>query len=293
MSVTVSVPATSANLGPGFDSIGLALDIRDTVIARLSDEPGVRVRIHGNGSDVLPKDENHLIAQVILETAENFGISVAGLDLECTNTIPQGRGLGSSASAIIAGLVIARELFAPQLHTSEVLQRANVIEGHADNISACLLGGLTVARWDNLDDVRASSLITHPDVVAVVAVPDAELSTHKARGLLPDSVPYVDAVFNSSRAAALVVALTSDPSLLFDATDDRLHQEYRRSAYPDAMALVDRLRGQGIASAISGAGPSVLALVTRDHSEEAVKLISGTGFEPRVVEISPVGAEVL
>ena len=288
---TVSVPATSANLGPGFDSIGLALDIRDTITARIVDS-GVTVRINGNGADTLPTDATHLIAQVILETADDLSSPIGGLDIECTNAIPQGRGLGSSASAIIAGLVLARALTESDMTDEELLQRANVFEGHADNISACLLGGLTVAWWDQIDDVEAISLEVNRDIDAVIGVPNAELSTEKARGLLPAELPYGDAVFNASRTALLVAAMTTDPSLLLDATADRLHQDYRRAAYPESMAIVDALRAAGIAGTISGAGPTVLALTTGEGVELAMQIMRDGGFDPREVDISRTGAQV-
>jgi homoserine kinase len=288
---TVSVPATSANLGPGFDSIGLALDIRDKITARVVDS-GVNVRINGNGADSLPTDATHLIAKVILETADDLGLPISGLEIECTNAIPQGRGLGSSASAIIAGLVLARALTESDMTDEELLQRANVFEGHADNISACLLGGLTVAWWNEIDDVKAISLDVHRDIDAVIGVPNAELSTEKARGLLPAELPYGDAVFNASRTALLVAAMTTDPSLLLDATADRLHQDYRRAAYPESMAIVDALRAAGIAGTISGAGPTVLALTTGEGVELAMQIMREGGFDPREVDISRTGAEL-
>ena len=288
---TVSVPATSANLGPGFDSIGLALDIRDSITARVVDS-GVNVRITGNGADSLPKDDSHLIAKVILDTAADLGSPISGLEIECTNAIPQGRGLGSSASAIIAGLVLARALTESDMTDEELLQRANVFEGHADNISACLLGGLTVAWWNEIDDVKAISLDVHRDIDAVIGVPNAELSTEKARGLLPAELPYGDAVFNASRTALLVAAMTTDPSLLLDATADRLHQDYRRAAYPESMAIVDALRAAGIAGTISGAGPTVLALTTGEGVELAIQIMRDGGFDPREVDISRTGAQV-
>lgn len=293
MGVTVSVPATSANLGPGFDAIGLALDIRDIVTASLSDTRGVRVAVHGNGAGALPADESHLIAQVITATAESFGRELTGLDLVCHNSIPQGRGLGSSASAIIAGLVLARELFSLPVGDAELLQRANVIEGHADNISACLLGGMTVARWTSLDDVQAMSLPVHPDVHALVAIPNLELATSKARGMLPETVPYSDAVHNVSRAATLIAGMTTDPSLLFDGTDDRLHQDYRREAYPQSMALIDLLRAQGLAAAISGAGPTVLVLGADVDLDAAEPIAASHGFAAQRVGITPYGAHVV
>jgi homoserine kinase len=293
MRVTVSVPATSANLGPGFDTIGLALDVRDVVTAQLSDNPGVRVTVHGNGSGVLPTDESHLVAEVITATADSLGHEIVGLDIECHNSIPQGRGMGSSASAIIAGLVLARELFGTDIDNTELLRRANVIEGHADNISACLLGGMTVAWWSSLADVRAVSLPVHADVRALLAVPNLELSTSQARGMLSDQVAFSAAVHNLSRTATLIAAMTVDPSLLLSGTDDQLHQEDRRPAYPQSMGLVDVLRAQGLAAVISGAGPTVLVLGTQAEVDRAAPLVSAHGFQPMHTGISPDGAYVV
>lgn len=290
---TVSVPATSANLGPGFDAIGLALDLRDTVSASLSDVPGVRVTLHGLGEQTLPRDESHLVAHVITSTADAFGYRVTGLDLECHNEIPQGRGMGSSAGAIVAGLVLARALFDLDMDDAALLRRANVIEGHADNISACLLGGLTVAWWDALDDVQAVSLPVHPHVRALVAIPNAELSTSKARGMLPDVVPYSDAVRNVSRTATLIAAMTHDPSLLLAGTQDALHQSYRRAAYPESMALVDALRAGGHAAAISGAGPSVLVLGVAADIHRAAAEVEARGYQALSAAITADGARLV
>lgn len=288
----VSVPATSANLGPGFDVIGLALDIRDEITARVVDS-GVTVSITGNGADSLPTDESHLIARIILDSCAEWGTPLSGLQIECVNSIPQGRGLGSSASAIIAGLVLARALSEADISDEELLQRANVIEGHADNISACLLGGLTVCWWTDLDDVQSRSLPVHADVRAVIGVPNAELETHKARGMLTDEVSLTDAVFNVSRSSLLVTGLTHDPSVLLAATADRLHQDARRPAYPDSMNIVDSLREAGIAGAISGAGPTVIALTSAAQVQKAQDIMRAGSFDPQLVEISAQGAIVL
>lgn len=290
--VTISVPATSANLGPGFDSIGLALDIRDRITASIKDF-GVSVSIHGNGAGELPTDETHLIAKVALDAAKQWGQELPGLHLDCTNEIPQGRGFGSSAAAIIAGLVIARELTETDVSNASLLQMANVIEGHPDNISACLFGGFTVNAWNTIDDVESISLPVHPGVAIVMGIPNAELDTHKARGFLPTQVPYEDAIFNASRTALLVAAMTTNPDLLLVATADRLHQDYRKDAYPESMAIVRSLREAGIGGVISGAGPSVAALTTNERADQAAQIISAGGFQPRSVAVSPQGVQVL
>lgn len=290
--VMLTVPATTANLGPGFDSIGLALDIRDRITASVV-ESGVTVSISGNGADSLPNDETHLIAKVALDAAQQWGQPLSGLAIECQNNIPQGRGFGSSAAAIIAGLVIARELTGTDVSDAQILQQANVIEGHPDNISACLFGGLTVNSWTSLDDVQSVSLPVHKDVVVVMGIPQAELNTHKARGLLPDTVPYEDAIFNASRSALLIAAMTSHPEQLMSATADRLHQNYRKSAYSESFDIVSALRTAGIGGAISGAGPSVIALTTSAQAQAATDIISGGGFQARQVAISSIGVQVL
>lgn len=290
--VTLTVPATTANLGPGFDSIGLALDIRDRITATIV-ESGVKVSITGNGADSLPTDGTHLIAKVAMDAATKWGLPISGLAIECENNIPQGRGFGSSAAAIIAGLVIARDLTGADITNHELLREANVIEGHADNISACLFGGLTINAWTSLADVECISLPVHSDVVVVMGIPQTELDTHKARGFLPTQVPYEDAIFNSSRSALLVAAMTTQPELLVAATADRLHQDYRKDAYPESLAIVNALRAAGIGGAISGAGPSVAALTTAHQVAQAKDIISAGGFQAQQVAISTAGVAVI
>lgn len=289
--VIISVPATTANLGPGFDSIGLALDIRDRITARIVDK-GIKVSITGNGAGSLPTDETHLIAKVVLDAAAKWGHQISGLQLECQNEIPQGRGFGSSAAAIIAGLVIARELTQTDISNATLLQLANEIEGHPDNISACLYGGLTVNAWTTLSDVESISLPVHPGVAVIMGVPNLELDTHKARGFLPAQVPYADALFNTSRAALLVAAMTTNPESLHAATADRLHQDYRKDAYPESMAIVNSLRQAKIGAAISGAGPSVAAFTTHELAGLAAELITAGGFQAQPVAISTQGVLV-
>jgi len=287
---TVTVPATSANLGPGYDSLGLALELRDHVSATLSDQPGVRVSVEGQGAGVLPTDETHLVAKTIIDACATFGLVVKGLDISCQNAIPQGRGLGSSAAAIVAGLVLARELADAPATEDDLLQMANAIEGHPDNVAACLLGAMTVAWVDPDGLANAVSMNVHPDIFPLAAVPNVELSTKKARGLIPAHVPHVDAAFNVARSALLVASMIGDPTFLLEATDDRLHQTYRTEAYPESMALVRALREQGIAACISGAGPSVLALCTAVDAQRAMETVSTQGFTAIPVPVADQGA---
>lgn len=291
--VTVSVPASSANLGPGYDSLALALDIRDIVKAKLNNSGEIKVEISGFGADSLAKDESHLIAQTILATAKKFNLNISGFTLECENNIPQGRGLGSSAAAVVAGLVLARELAKADLPDDLLLQEATLIEGHPDNVSACLMGGLTISWQTELNEINTRSINVNPAIVPIVGIPDSELSTKQARNLIPTQIPHLDAVFNSARTALLVAALVADPTSLFDATADRLHQEYRRSAYPESMALVDNLREKEVAACISGAGPTVLALTNKENAAMVVGQITSAGFVTKQVKVADTGVNIL
>lgn len=283
--VTVRVPASSANLGPGFDSVGLALGVWDECTATVSDEPGVRISVTGAGAGEVPLDESHLVYRTMVHTWAVLGAqSPAGLELSCHNGVPQGRGMGSSATAIVTGIIAAQALWdTTRGHTAPVdLAVANdiaaALEGHPDNSSASVYGGLTLSWTDDADEERTRTVRAplHPDVDVVVFVPAVQLSTAKARSVLPTQVRLGDAARNSARTALLVHALGHDPSLLHPATREWLHQEPRRPAYPSSMALVDRVRSAGHAAVISGAGPSVLVLTTRYAMEEVRGLADHT-----------------
>lgn len=262
--VTVTVPATSANLGPGFDALGLALSLVDEVMVEIATGgvgPDLTIEVAGEGADEVPRDESHLVVRALLATCAHIGAPRPRLVLRCTNRIPHGRGLGSSAAATVAGVLAARTLVAPDLDDAGVLVLATEIEGHPDNAAACLLGGLTIA-WGEAAGVRATRLEPVAGLRATLLVPGAGLSTQSARGMLPATVPHADAAHSAGRAALLVHALTSRPDLLLTATEDRLHQQYRARAMPETATLVASLRARGVAAVVSGAGPSVLALTT-------------------------------
>lgn len=261
--VRVRVPATSANLGPGFDALGLALALHDEVEVRALGSAEVTVEVVGEGAGHVPDDERHLVVRAIRLALDHVGASQTGLHLVCRNRIPHGRGLGSSAAAVVAGIAAARGLVAePEALSDDVMvQLASAMEGHPDNAAPAVHGGATVA-WED-DTVGVASLAVHPDLRPVAIVPPTHLSTAAARGLLPPSVPHGDAAFQAGRAALLVEALGRRPDLLLAATQDRLHQGYRRPAMPDSLALVDALRARGVAAVVSGAGPTVLALARR------------------------------
>ena len=262
-SVRVRVPATSANLGPGFDSAGLALSLYDDVVVKVVDR-GLSVDVAGEGSDKVPRTERHLVVSSLRAAFTRLGGQPRGLEVVCANRIPHARGLGSSSAAIVAAIVAARALVVggeTLLDDDACLQLANELEGHPDNVAACLRGGATFA-WESGGHADVVRFDTHGDLAPVAFVPATRSSTKRVRGLLPATVPYADAVFNASRAALLPHALTTDPSLLLAATEDRLHQGYRAPAMPRTAALVAELRAQGIAAVVSGAGPTVLALAT-------------------------------
>ncbi len=259
--VRVHVPATSANLGPGFDALGLALGLGDDVVAAARGD-GLRIEVEGEGAGEVPLDERHLVARVLLATLRRLGAEPTGLHLRCTNRIPHARGLGSSAAAIVAGLLAARALVddgPERLPDGDLLELAAAEEGHPDNVAACLLGGLTLAWTSSDGTARAVRLPVSPALRPVVFVPGTTSSTAKARRALPATVPHADAARNAGRSALLVHALAADPELLFTATEDRLHQQYRATAQPRTAGLVEALRADGVAAVVSGAGPSVLA----------------------------------
>jgi homoserine kinase len=261
--VTVRVPATSANLGPGFDSLGLALDLCDEVTAEVTTGTAVQVSVQGEGEGTVALDERHLVAATMLRTFKHLGLTPPGLKLKCRNRIPHARGLGSSSAAIVAGIMLADALAGAGMTRAQKLVLASDIEGHPDNVAPCLLGGFTIA-YTTEDGAKALSLDPSPRIHPWVLVPDTKGLTSVARAALPEKVPHVDAVFNVSRAALLVAAVSRQPSRLFDATDDRLHQSYRARTMPESTHLLRELRAAGIAAAISGAGPTVLALTVDD-----------------------------
>ena len=306
-SLRVRVPATSANLGPGFDSFALALTMYDDVVAQVSDAAGIRVDVQGEGAESVPRDEKHLVVKAMMAGFDALGARPLGLDLRCTNRIPHGRGLGSSAAAIVSGLILARALTdggEQGLPDEELLDLATLLEGHPDNVAACLRGGFTISWTHEIFGVAqadAVRLAVVPTLLPVVCVPTDEVATHLARGLLPAQVPHVDAATNVARAALLVAVLSgavqaagraSTAELLMTATADLLHQPYRSSAYPHSAELVSRLRASGMPAVISGAGPSVLALASPDTADTVAHL-AGDHFATSVLEVAVAGARIL
>jgi homoserine kinase len=293
-SVRVRVPATSANLGPAFDCAGLALTCHDTLRFSVA-EDGLTIAMTGEGADSLPTDESHLVVRAFRAACDELGWRPPGLSVVAENAIPQGRGMGSSAAAVVAGVVAAWEL-RPGVAVRDddaVLRLVSDIEGHPDNVAACLLGGATLS-WMTPQGARARRLEVDPTVAPVVLVPPGTLSTHLARGLLPGTVPHADAAHAVGRAALLVHALTRDPALLLDATEDRLHQRQRAAAMPESLELIDRLRAQGLAAVVSGAGPSVLVLASREQdAAAAVRALTPADWTVLPLDVDCHGARVL
>lgn len=272
--VRVRVPATAANLGPGFDALGLALNLYDEVVVEAVDGGGVEVTVEGEGADSVPLDESHLVVRTILRTLRAAGAARPGLRLHARNAVPHGRGLGSSAAAVVAGLLAGRALLGRPRPAVDLLPAATALEGHPDNAAAALLGGLTIA-WVDSGVAQAIRVDPHPDLRVVACVPATRLATEQARGLLPTTVPHADAAFTVGRAALLVEAVTRHPELLLPATADRLHQQQRRAAMPNSLALVDALRAAGLAAVISGAGPAVAVLAAADVSGTVRRIATG------------------
>jgi homoserine kinase len=293
--VRVRVPATSANLGPAFDCAGLALTLHDDVDFAVADA-GLDVTVTGVGAEELSCDERHLVVRSFRAACDLLGWSPPGLRVRAHNAVPQGRGMGSSAAAVVAGVVGAFEL-CPDVDVRDddaVLRLVSELEGHPDNVAACLLGGATLS-WTTPAGARARRIEVAADVLPVVLVPGDTLSTHLARTLLPAQVPHADAAANAARAALLVLALSSEPSLLLDATEDRLHQRQRAAAMPGTLALVDRLRDAGHAAVVSGAGPSVLVLTRRQDDAGTVAGVTSLtpdGWRAYPLQVDRGGARV-
>ena len=265
-SATVTTPATTANLGPGFDALGLALDWTDQASVTATDG-GLTLSLSGEGEATLPRDERHLVIRTIRLGLQSLGADVAGLHFQARSTIPLARGLGSSSAAIAAGLGLAWGLArqGEDLDRQWAFDLAVHIEGHPDNVGPAIYGGFTIG-WQNQGIWKLVHSPVSDNNQITALVPSTVLKTTQARSVMPQGIPLADAIANSARTALLVHALSTDPALLFDATEDFLHQEYRRELYPVSLRLVDDLRAEGLAAAISGAGPTVVVFHTRSGS---------------------------
>ena len=263
--LSLRVPATSANLGSGFDTLGMALSLYNVFNVReLLPEGRFTCDVIGEGADELADAGSNMVVESYLRACAEWGVSPRGLALECHNVIPLCRGLGSSSTAVVAGVVLADAVSGRRTDEAELLRVMTLIEGHPDNVVPCCLGGMTVCCWDG-ENLRYVKLPPLPDDMHVVAaVPDVRVRTHDARQVLPELVRFGDAVFNLGRASLLCAAwATGRWDLLSWGMDDRLHQPYRSSLFPGGRDILDHIRGLPgcVAVAISGSGPTMVALV--------------------------------
>ncbi|WP_425561002.1 homoserine kinase [Microbacterium lacus] len=295
--VAVRVPATSANLGPGFDTLGLALSIYDELIVTTLPEGELEVLVEGQGADDVPRDASHLVVRTIAYAFDAVGRRMPGLRLQARNVIPHGRGLGSSGAAVVSGLLAAKGLLAGdvELGPDALLRMATELEGHPDNVAPALFGGLTIA-WVDESGPQHKKLLVHRGVSPLVFVPEHTMSTSVARSLQPLQVPREDAVFNVSRSALLIAALTQSPELMLAATEDKLHQNYRAQAMPETDRLVRMLRAAGFAAVVSGAGPSVLVLADgpgqRLEAAAAAAAATGSSWDAQLLAVDFKGGTV-
>ena len=279
------VSASSANLGPGFDSVGLALNLCDEVVVETMDS-GLVVEVEGEGAGHVPLGAEHLVVRAVESGLQALGVSAAGLVVRCRNAIPHSRGLGSSAAAVVGGLAAVNGLIAQTdsvpLSEAQLIQLSSEFEGHPDNAGAAVLGGAVVSWIDRTSDrpnYSAVPLRLHPDIHLYCAIPEARSLTAETRVLLPARVSHGDARFNISRAALLVVALTERPDLLMAATEDVLHQPQRAPAMPASAEYLRQFRRRNVAAALSGAGPSLIVLSTEPElPSEVLEYGGANGF---------------
>ena len=288
----VTVPGSTANLGPGFDTLGLAVGIYDTVEVEVT-ASGLEVEIFGEGANDLPRDASHLVVKAINSALHAADAHAPGLKVTCTNNIPQSRGLGSSASAAVAGVIAGNTLAGSPLSTDDVIQLSSAFEGHPDNAAASVVGGAVVSWTDipvdgvSQPEYRAVPLKVHPDIKATALVPNFHASTNAVRKVLPSHVTHTDARFNVSRTAVMTVAIQTHPEFLWEGTRDRLHQPYRADVLPVTAEWVNRLRNRGYAAFLSGAGPTAMVLSTEPIEPKILESAREDGL--RVLELDIAG----
>jgi homoserine kinase len=292
--VRVRAPATTANLGPAFDAAGLALDWWDELEA--TPGPADAIQVSGEQAALLPTGPDSLVAVAMRRLAAAAGTPLPPLRLSVVKGFPLGRGFGSSAAAVVLGLLAARELVAPDLPAAELLALACELEGHPDNVTPCLHGGATVC-WTEAGRPRWRALPVHRDLAAVALVAPQPMATSEARRLLPERVPFRTAAHTAGRAALLPLALAGDAELLLPATEDLLHQPERLARTPAAARLLELLRRRGHAAFLSGAGPSLLVLCPRAAAAgvaadagEALAAAAGDGWRVLQLELATTGA---
>lgn len=296
--IRVQVPATTANLGPGLDCLGMALQLYNSV--EVSTAPtGLIIEIHGEGSGDIPKDERNMVYQAAVKVFNHVNTPPPGMKIRLINSIPVARGLGSSTAAIAGGMIAANILSGNKLSTKEIINLAYCMEGHPDNIAASILGGIVVAAFAE-GEVKCRKIPAPANMKAVVAIPDFTLPTKNSREALPQQVPISDVIFNLGRIALLTSALyTGDMNLIGTAMEDRIHQPYRVSLVPGmkkVFAAAKLAGAKGIA--LSGSGPAIIAYA--EHNADHIARVMGETFRQNgvparslVLNIAPVGARAL
>ncbi len=298
MEFQLRVPGSTSNLGPGFDTLGLALSLHNRLIVRTTADPGLTLSISGTGEGALPRDERNLFYRSAVAAADRVGKPLPGLDVAMENRIPLARGLGSSSTAIVAGIMTTHMLSGEPFSRSEMLDLATELEGHPDNVSACLYGGLTVC---SLADGHVTCIRALPPegLRAVVAVPRFEVETEAARKALPDQVSHRDATYNVNHACLVTAALLNgDLQALRVGMSDRLHQPYRAPMVPGFDQVLDAAESAGaLGACLSGAGPTMLAFAAGETAQVEAAMVrawaaEGIGAEAQALEIDAHGVTV-
>ena len=301
MKIHVKVPATTANLGPGFDALGLALNLWNEADFTLWDDCQVRLTVQGEGEETLPRDAENAVAEAALKLFDLTGNDCPGLQIDCLNRVPLGSGMGSSSAAMLTGMLGANALLGHPLTDEEILKLAIETEGHPDNVAPAMLGGLvaSIVHQDRVISMRLPARANHGSIHATVVLPDFEFPTQHARSILPKQVDRQDAIYNISRAVLVTEALrTGDLTLLGIAMKDSLHQPYRLPLIPGAISALDAGKKAGAAAvALSGAGPSLIAFSSQMDpviGQVMKQAFEGAGLSARIFELetSYEGAEV-
>ncbi len=299
MEIQLRLPGSTSNLGPGFDALGLALTVYNRLTVRTTSGVGVRIAVQGAGAGLLPEDTTNLFFRAAAETAGRAGKALPGLEVAMENRIPLARGLGSSSTAIVGGVVAANLLVGEPFSGPELLNLATELEGHPDNVSPCLLGGLTVSSFSD-GRVECLRALPPPELRAVVAVPGFELKTEAARSALPETVSHRDATFNVSRACLVTAALLSGNLQALQAgMQDRLHQPYRAPLIPGFDRVLEAaLTAGALGVCLSGAGPTLLAFATGEAERVGQAMVEAWRREEveadaQVLQVDPDGATAL
>ena len=298
MAFRIRLPGSTSNLGPGYDALGMALSIYNEVAVQTRTRPGASFAIAGDGGDSLPVDEENLFYRAAQFAAQRAGKSLPGMDIRMQNDIPLARGLGSSSTAIVGGVVAANRLLGDPFSRREMLDIATALEGHPDNVSPCLLGGLTASVMDGAC-VACVRALPPEDLRAVVAIPEFELNTRDARDALPQAIAHRDAVFSASRACLVTAALiTGEFAPLAVGMRDRLHHPYRAKLIPGFDQILDAAVKAGAwGAALSGAGPTVIAL-TAQNADAIGRAMTGVWASKnipsryRILKIDPLGVTI-